>query len=123
MSTNSENSNLVKKSFWIASVFYIVIAFEFFYMVSPFAIYFYSVYEPGLSFISRSSSLGWLSSTFLPHFVANSSSGILMALQTIGAILCVGGILAFLVGITQSNISTPRAMLSSIFTGVPTPIR
>ena len=31
--------------------------------------------------------------------------------------------LALRVGITQSNISTPRAMHSRIFSGVPTPIR
>ena len=31
--------------------------------------------------------------------------------------------LAFLEGITQSNISTPKAIHSSKFDGVPTPIR
>ena len=30
---------------------------------------------------------------------------------------------AFLVGITQSNISTPRAIFSRMFIGVPTPIK
>ena len=31
--------------------------------------------------------------------------------------------LAFLVGITQSNISTPKAIFSKILIGVPTPIK
>ena len=33
-------------------VFYILIVFEFFYMVSPFAVIFYSLYAPGLKLLS-----------------------------------------------------------------------
>lgn len=41
-----------KRAFWTVAMFYMLVAFEFFYMASPFALYFYSVYRPGLDFIS-----------------------------------------------------------------------
>ncbi len=42
-----------KRTFWALAIFYMLIAFEFFYMAGPFAIYFYSVYGPGLNFINN----------------------------------------------------------------------
>ena len=45
-------NRLFRKSFWIAFAFYFLIGFEIFYMVSPFAAYFYSVYGPGLNLTS-----------------------------------------------------------------------
>ena len=101
MSASQENTGLVRKSFWIVFAFYFLIAFEFFYMVSPFAIYFYSVYEPGLSFITKSTALGWLSTTFLPHFAAHSSSQLLKVVMFIGMILSVAGFVLFLAGAVQ----------------------
>jgi protein-S-isoprenylcysteine O-methyltransferase Ste14 len=98
MTTSKANSGIVKKSFWIAFAFYFVIAFEFMYMVSPFAVYFYSVYEPGLNFINSHSSLGWLSNTFLPHFIAHTSSSLLKVVGQVGVVLALGGLTAFLVG-------------------------
>jgi hypothetical protein len=52
MPTDNTENRLFKKYFWIGSAFYLLIGFEFFYMVSPFAVYFYSVYGPGLTFIN-----------------------------------------------------------------------
>jgi protein-S-isoprenylcysteine O-methyltransferase Ste14 len=82
-------------------VFYLLIAFEFFYMASPFAVYFYSVYGPGLNFINNSRVLVWLSSTFLPHIVSETSSVLLDLLSVVGAILAAIGVLAFGVGAGQ----------------------
>ena len=50
MPADQTGNRVFKKSFWIAFAFYFLIGFEFFYMVSPFAVYFYSVYRPGLFF-------------------------------------------------------------------------
>jgi hypothetical protein len=62
-----------KKTFWAIWVFYLLIAFEIIYMISPFGIYYYSVYGRGLNFLNDHSSTAWLSSFFLPHIVKTSS--------------------------------------------------
>jgi protein-S-isoprenylcysteine O-methyltransferase Ste14 len=81
------------------AIVYVLIAFEFFYMASPFAAYFYSVYGPGLSFINNTPALAWLSSVFLPHIVVETSSVLLNLHTAIGAVLAVVGFLAFCVGV------------------------
>jgi len=90
-----------KKTFWTIWILYFLTAFEFFYMASPFAIYFYSVYRPGLSFINENQVLAWLSSFFLPHIVAETSSVLLNLHNVIGAMLAVAGFLTFCVGASQ----------------------
>ena len=98
----SQNGNRVfKKSFWIAFAFYFLIGFEFFYMVSPFAVYFYSVYRPGLNFINSHPTLAWLSTLFLPHFVSHTKSWLLNSIMTVGSILALGGLLIFFIGASQ----------------------
>ncbi|SES97951.1 Protein-S-isoprenylcysteine O-methyltransferase Ste14 [Natronincola peptidivorans] len=90
----------VKRTFWGAALFYILIAFEFFYMASPFAIYFYSVYRPALNFFNQSSAWGWLISFFMPH-VAQTSSTIINLHNVVGAVLATAGFLAFCIGACQ----------------------
>jgi len=48
--------------------FYLVIVLEFLYMISPFALYFYSAYGPALNLLHRSPSTSWLTAFFLPTF-------------------------------------------------------
>ena len=50
-----------------STVAYILIVVEIIIMISPFALYFYSVYGPVLNFFSSAPSLGWLTEFFLPH--------------------------------------------------------
>jgi protein-S-isoprenylcysteine O-methyltransferase Ste14 len=82
-------------------IFYLLIALEFFYMASPFAIYFYSVYGPGLNFLNANPVMAWLSSFFLPHIVFETSSGLLNLRNVLGAALAIIGFLAFCVGAGQ----------------------
>ena len=89
-----------KRTFWGAAVFYFLIAFEFFYMASPFAIYFYSVYRPVLNYFNQSPELAWLASFFMPH-VAETSSVIINMHNIAGAVLAVLGFLAFCIGACQ----------------------
>jgi hypothetical protein len=42
----TNDKSIAKKTYWPVLGIYLLIAFEFFYMASPFAIYFYSVYKP-----------------------------------------------------------------------------
>jgi protein-S-isoprenylcysteine O-methyltransferase Ste14 len=90
-----------KRTFWAVALFYLLIAFEFFYMASPFAVYFYSVYRPGLSFINDYPRLAWLTRFFLPHIVAETTSTLINILSIVGMVLFFGGLLAFSVGAVQ----------------------
>lgn len=48
---------------------YLLITFEILIMISPFAVYFYSVYGPLLQALSASPLTGWTTEFFLPHMV------------------------------------------------------
>ncbi|MNP01883.1 hypothetical protein D3C76_937110 [compost metagenome] len=85
-------------SFWGAWLFYFLIAFEFFYMASPFAVYFYSIYEPALQFFNQSPLLSWLISFFLPHAVRETTSALINLHTIVGAILTLVGFLGFILG-------------------------
>jgi len=96
-----KNNSVSKKAFWIAASFYLLIAFEFFYMATPFAIYFYSVYKPGLNFLNDNSTLSWLTGTFLPHIVIETKSVILNIRNAVGFILAIAGFVGFVFGAIQ----------------------
>ena len=95
------NNTVVKGTFWSVAAFYVIIAFEFLYMASPFAIYFYSVYAPALNFFNDNATLAWLNSFFLPHVVRSTSSTFINVLTTAGAVLAITGFLAFCMGACQ----------------------
>jgi len=97
----SNQDKVIKSSFWAALAFYFLIAFEFFYMAGPFAVYFYSVYAPILNFFNRSPALAWLSRFFLPHVARETSSLFISSLQIAGSILAIAGFLGFCVGAYQ----------------------
>ncbi|MBA3014739.1 MAG: hypothetical protein KKD63_08475 [Proteobacteria bacterium] len=54
---------------WSAAFAYGLIGIEIVIMISPFALYFYSVYGPILEFFSAHPALSWLTEFFLPHMV------------------------------------------------------
>ncbi|MBU0508315.1 isoprenylcysteine carboxylmethyltransferase family protein [bacterium] len=95
------NARTVRRSFWAVAAFYFLIAFEFFYMATPFAVYFYSAYGPGLRFLSENPILARLSGSFLPHVVAETKWQILNLHNLVGAALFLLGSAAFLVGAGQ----------------------
>ncbi|MDP4093926.1 MAG: isoprenylcysteine carboxylmethyltransferase family protein [Bacillota bacterium] len=95
-----KSGKAIKRTFWGASAFYALIAFEFLYMASPFAVYFYAVYRPALNFFNHSPLLAWLIRYFMPHF-SQTSSAILNAHNIVGGILAVSGFLGFCIGACQ----------------------
>ncbi len=101
MANQVQNQTVSKSTSWAVSVFHLLIVLEFFYMASPFAVYFYSVYGPGLNFVNSSPALAWLSSMFLPHIVVDTSSSILNQHNIVGSILFFGGFIAFCIGAGQ----------------------
>lgn len=97
MTTQIKNNANTKRTSWAVLAFYFLIVFEFFYMASPFGIYFYSVYRPGLNFLNSIPGVAWLSTFFLPHIVTDTSSLFVNVHNTIGAILFLTGILMFVI--------------------------
>ena len=91
----------MKRTGWAVTAFYLVLAFEFFYMASPFAAYFYSVYSPGLAFLGKFESFRFLVSFFLPHIVSETSSLMLDIRNLVGVLLFFGGGAAFLWAMCQ----------------------
>ncbi len=85
---------------WTVGLFYLLIAFEFFYMASPFAFYFYSAYLPGLELLERTPWLAWLTRFYLPHF-SDTSSILLNTLPIVGGVVTAIGTVGFLVGAGQ----------------------
>ncbi len=82
---------------WSAALlFYFLVAFEVIVMVTPFTIYFYSVYAPVLTWLERSSWTAWLTAFFLPH-ITYSGDPLLVALAYAAPILLTLGLGIFLV--------------------------
>jgi protein-S-isoprenylcysteine O-methyltransferase Ste14 len=90
-----------KSAFVAATVFYCLVAFEFFYMASPFAAYIYGVYGPGLTFAEDFGALNWIVRFFMPHLARETSSPLINYHEYFGFALFVGGLLAFLWGAVQ----------------------
>lgn len=77
--------------------FYLVVGFEIMYMISPFALTFYSAYGPVLRFLDARPQTAWLTDFFLPHF-SETSSPLLNRLQKLGEPIFLAGLVLFAVG-------------------------
>jgi protein-S-isoprenylcysteine O-methyltransferase Ste14 len=102
MGKSSElETNSTRGLFWASFMFYILIAFEFFYMASPFAAYFYSVYGPGLDGLQSFGLSGWVLWFYLPHAVAETHSSLINSAPYIGGGLFGLGLLSFCIAAFQ----------------------
>ncbi len=98
---NDPTTNPARPLFWASAGFYVLIAFEFFYMASPFAAYFYAVYGPGMDGLQSLGAANWTLWFFLPHIVEHTRSPIINHAETLGLGLFVGGLVAFVIGAFQ----------------------
>jgi len=73
---------------------YFLIALEMIFMVTPFALYYYSAYAPFLSAASRIHALAWLPAFFLPHLSTD-------IVPSVGGLIVLLGLVGFLVGAFQ----------------------
>jgi protein-S-isoprenylcysteine O-methyltransferase Ste14 len=85
-----------KVAWGAAVVFYLLVAFEVIIMVTPFTIYFYSVYAPVLTWLGQSPWTAWLTAFFLPH-ITYSGDTFLAALAYSAPILLTLGLGMFVV--------------------------
>lgn len=90
-----------RRLFWASAAFYVLIAFEFFYMASPFAVYFYAVYGPGLDWLEGFGPARWTLWFFLPHLVEETRSPLIDFAEPLGTALLSGGLIVFAVGAFQ----------------------
>ncbi len=81
-------------------VVYVAIVFEILFMISPFALYYYSAYGPSLNFLHGSATTSWLTDFFLPHF-SDTTSPLLNAIPAVGSVLLGTGVLFFTAGFAQ----------------------
>jgi protein-S-isoprenylcysteine O-methyltransferase Ste14 len=101
MSLQVSRDSTTRRTFWAVAAFYVLVGFEFLYMASPFAIYFYSVYGPGLNLANDTPALAWLSSAFLPHIVPETTSALLNLHNLVGGLLAGVGFVSFCIGAGQ----------------------
>jgi protein-S-isoprenylcysteine O-methyltransferase Ste14 len=97
--------------------FYLIIVLEFLYMISPFALYFYSAYGPALNVLHRSPSTAWLTGFFLPHF-SHTSSSLLNELHVMGENVALAGLLIFGIGAAQiywAKIRRKNAVMGGLY--------
>jgi protein-S-isoprenylcysteine O-methyltransferase Ste14 len=77
-----------------------IVAFEIVIMISPFAFFFYAVFNPFLLALNQSSITRWLTAFFLPHMIVPPNE-FLTAIRILGSVLFVAGMSAFLVCAVQ----------------------
>ena len=83
-----------------ALVLYFVIAFEVLIMISPFAGFFYSVFNPVLLKLAGNSATRWLSAFYLPHMVL-PQDWFLQFVRVMGSVLFITGMAVFFVCAAQ----------------------
>ena len=87
--------NKNKAIFTSAIVLYFIICLEILIMISPFAGFFYSVFNPFLLEMAKYPATKWLSSFFLPHMIVPPDD-FLKSIRILGSVLFVGGTVVFL---------------------------
>ncbi len=106
-----------------ALVLYFVIALEVLIMISPFAGFFYSVFNPILLKLASNASTRWLSAFFLPHMVLPQDL-FLQFIRVMGSILFVAGMAIFLVCAAQIYTAKFRrkgAVLGGLYSAIRHP--
>jgi protein-S-isoprenylcysteine O-methyltransferase Ste14 len=94
--TDSKGLGLLKK---IAArggiIAFFIMAFEVMIMISPFAFFFYSVFNPIFAWLDQYTATRWLTSFFLPHMILPPTLA-LKAIRIAGSVFFVIGMVGFL---------------------------
>jgi len=75
-------------------VLFLIMALEFVIMISPFAFFFYAVFNPIFKFLEGHAATRWLTAFFLPHMILPPTV-FLKAVRILGSALLVAGALMF----------------------------
>jgi protein-S-isoprenylcysteine O-methyltransferase Ste14 len=79
-----------------AIVLSFIVAFEIVIMISPFAFFFYAIFNPFLLVLNQSGITRWLTAFFLPHMVVPPDR-LLIGLRILGSVLFIAGMVVFIV--------------------------
>ena len=94
--TDTKGLGLVKKIAASGGIIaFFIIAFEVMIMISPFAFFFYSVFNPIFAWLDQSTATRWLTSFFLPHMILPPTLP-LKAIRIAGSIFFLIGMAGFL---------------------------
>ena len=77
-------------------IVFFIMAFEVMIMISPFAFFFYSVFNPFLHWLDNYTATRWLTAFFLPHMILPPTL-FLKAIRIVGSILFVVGCVTFII--------------------------
>ena len=93
----SSDNNIRSRAAATSAIFLsFIVALEIVIMISPFAFFFYAVFNPFLLALNQSSMTRWLTAFFLPHMIVPPNE-VLRVIRILGSIFFVGGTLLFLV--------------------------
>jgi protein-S-isoprenylcysteine O-methyltransferase Ste14 len=96
----SDNYLLKRTTAGSAILLSFIVAFEILIMISPFAAFFYAVFNPFLLALNQSWITRWLTAFFLPHMVVPPNE-VLVTIRILGSVLFVAGMIVFLVCAVQ----------------------
>ena len=100
MGTDTPGNHIGRYTAKSVIVIAFVVAFEILIMISPFAAFFYAVFNPFLLALNQSWITRWLTAFFLPHMIVPPND-VLVAIRIAASVLFVGGMAVFLVCAVQ----------------------
>ncbi len=80
----------------ISIVVFFIMAFEIMIMISPFAFFFYSVFNPIFHWLDNFKATSWLTTFFLPHMILPPTI-FLKTVRVLGSVFFVAGALTFII--------------------------
>ena len=96
MRWNKFGEKATRVSAFAGIVVFFIVAFEIMIMISPFAFFFYSVFNPIFNWLDQFSSTRWLTSFFLPHMILPPTI-FLKTMRIIGSAFFIIGAILFAV--------------------------
>jgi protein-S-isoprenylcysteine O-methyltransferase Ste14 len=115
--------NKTKVIFSSAIILYFIIGLEILVMISPFAGFFYSMFNPFLLQIAEYPQTKWLSAFFLPHMVMPPDD-LLKFIRIMGSVLFVSGMAVFIICAIQvyaSKFMKKGAVLKGLYSFIRHP--
>jgi protein-S-isoprenylcysteine O-methyltransferase Ste14 len=98
---NTKSKNWVKSFVATSSiVFFFIMAFEVLIMISPFAFFFYSVFNPVFALLDKFAATSWLTGFFLPHMILPPTL-FLKVIRVLGSAFFVIGAISFVICAAQ----------------------
>ncbi len=101
MKTNKKSKNWVTNLAATSGIiFFFVMAFEVLIMISPFAFFFYSVFNPVFAWLDRYAATSWLTGFFLPHMILPPTLP-LKVIRILGSAFFIVGVISFIICAAQ----------------------